>query len=51
MDERQAPFWVHGAGTLRLVVSAIEQTPATLWVDGEVVERIQVVGGRPWRPS
>jgi hypothetical protein len=44
MDERQAPFWVHGAGTLRLVVSAVEETPATLWVDGEIVERIQVAG-------
>jgi hypothetical protein len=34
MDERQAPFWVYGAGTLRLTVSASGQSPATLWADG-----------------
>ncbi len=44
MDERQAPFWVYGQGTLRLAVSAIEDTPAALWVDGEVVDRAQVSG-------
>ncbi len=44
MNERQAPFWVHGAGTLRLEVSAPAETPATLWVDGEVADRIQVDG-------
>ena len=44
MDERQAPFWMHGAGTLRLEVSAPDPTPATFWVDGEVVDRAQVAG-------
>ena len=46
MDERQAPFWITD-GTLRLEVSALEDpTPATFWVDGEVVDRAQVA-----RPS
>ena len=44
MDERQAPFWVYGQGTLRLAVSAPEDTPAALWLDGEVVDRAQVRG-------
>jgi hypothetical protein len=44
MDERQAPFWIHGAGTLRLEVSTIAETPATLWVDGEVADRSRVTG-------
>jgi hypothetical protein len=44
MDERQAPFWVHGEGTLRLGVSSVEETPVTIWADGEVVDRIQVDG-------
>ncbi len=44
MDERQAPLWIHGAGTLRLVVSAAASTPATFWVDGEVSERALVAG-------
>ena len=39
MDERQAPFWIYGTGALRLAVSAIAETPATLWVDGEIVDR------------
>jgi hypothetical protein len=39
MDERQAPFWIYGTGALRLSVSAIAETPATLWVDGEIVDR------------
>ncbi len=44
MDERQAPFWLHGSGTLRLEVSAIEQTRAILWVDGEEADS-QLVDG------
>jgi hypothetical protein len=44
MDERQAPFWVYGAGTLRLRVSAPAETPASLWLDGDLVDRIQVDG-------
>ena len=44
MDERQAPFWVHGKGTLRLGVSSVEETPVTIWADGEVVDRVQVDG-------
>jgi hypothetical protein len=39
MDERQGPFWVYGAGTLRLTVNAVSATPATLWLDGEVIDR------------
>ena len=34
MKERQAPFWIYGAGTLRVDVSAAGETPATMWVDG-----------------
>jgi hypothetical protein len=44
MDERQAPFWVYGAETLRLRVSAPAETPASLWLDGDLVDRIQVDG-------
>ena len=55
MDERQAPFWIYGTGALRLAVSAGAETPATLWVDGEIVDR-SVVDGRAasppsWRAS
>ena len=42
MDERQAPLWIYGSGTLRLAVSAVAETPATLWIDGEVAERTVV---------
>jgi hypothetical protein len=45
MDERQAPFWIHGAGTLQLAVSAPEATPAAVWLDGELVDRIPVDTG------
>jgi hypothetical protein len=45
MDERQAPFWIHGTGALQLVVSAPEATPATVWVDGEIAGRITVDAG------
>ena len=57
MDERQAPFWIYGTGALRLAVSAIAETPATLWVDGEIVDRSVVADraafaaqleGEPW---
>ena len=44
MDERQGPFWVYGTGTLQLVVSSPDETPATFWVDGEVVDRARVAG-------
>ena len=44
MDERQAPFWIYGSGMLRLAVSAVAETPATLWVDGEIVDRSVVDG-------
>ena len=44
MDERQGPFWIHGAGPLRLTVSAIAETPATLWVDGERAD-VELVDG------
>ncbi|MGH3038434.1 MAG: hypothetical protein ACRDLZ_03380, partial [Gaiellaceae bacterium] len=44
MDERQGPFWIYGAGTLRLSVDAASSTPATLWVDGEVIDRELVAG-------
>jgi hypothetical protein len=44
MDERQAPFWIYGEGRLRLAVSASEDTPSALWVDGEVVDRALVRG-------
>ena len=43
------PFWVYGAGTLRLTVCAIAETPATLWVDGEFVDRTSRRTGRPVR--
>jgi hypothetical protein len=45
MSERQGPFWVHGAGMLRLEVGAPERTPAALWIDGAPVAR-EVVDGR-----
>jgi hypothetical protein len=38
MDERQAPFWVYGEGTLRLTVSANGRSPAGLWADGARVD-------------
>jgi hypothetical protein len=44
MDERQGPFWIHGAGPVRLTVSAIAETPATLWVDGERAD-VELVDG------
>jgi hypothetical protein len=44
MDERQGPIWVYGAGTLRLAVDAASASPATLWVDGEVIDRALVDG-------
>jgi hypothetical protein len=44
MDERQAPFWVHGEGPLRLEVSAVSETPAVLWVDGVRADVVQVDG-------
>jgi hypothetical protein len=34
MDERQAPFWVYGSGTLLLRVGAPEPLRAGLWLDG-----------------
>jgi hypothetical protein len=44
MDERQGPFWIYGAGTLRLTVDSASPLPATLWVDGEVIGRELVAG-------
>jgi hypothetical protein len=44
MSERQGPFWIRGAGTLRLEVSAPERTPAALWIDGAPVARALVDG-------
>jgi hypothetical protein len=44
MDERQAPLWIYGAGALSLAVSAVAETPATLWVDGEIAEREAATG-------
>ena len=43
-DERQGPFWIYGSGRLRLTVSAIAETPATLWVDGDRADVEQVDG-------
>jgi hypothetical protein len=42
MDERQAPFWIYGAGTLRLTVSTSSPTPASLWADGTEVDSTTV---------
>ena len=44
MDERQGPLWVYGSGPIRLTVSAIAETPATLWVDGEQADSQPVSG-------
>jgi hypothetical protein len=38
MDERQAPFWIYGAGALRLTVGTSSRTRATLWADGARVD-------------
>jgi hypothetical protein len=35
MDERQAPLWIYGSGTLSLRIGAPGPTRAGLWVDGE----------------
>ncbi|HXV94969.1 MAG TPA: hypothetical protein VD695_00325 [Gaiellaceae bacterium] len=43
-DERQGPFWLYGSGPLRLTVSAIAETPVTLWVDGERAD-VELVDG------
>jgi hypothetical protein len=44
MDERQAPLWVYGEGTLRLEVTAPSATPALLWVDGVRADLAHVRG-------
>ncbi|MET1009148.1 MAG: hypothetical protein ABWY96_03705, partial [Gaiellaceae bacterium] len=44
MDERQGPLWVYGSGPIRLTVSAVAETPATFWVDGEQVDTQRVSG-------
>ncbi len=44
MDERQGPLWVYGSGPIRLTVSAVAETPATFWVDGEQVDSQRVSG-------
>jgi hypothetical protein len=44
MDERQAPFWIYGSGTLALEVSAHARTRAVLWVDGDEAD-VAVVAG------
>jgi hypothetical protein len=43
-DERQGPFWLYGSGPLLLTVSAIAETPVTLWVDGERAD-VELVDG------
>jgi hypothetical protein len=39
--ERQGPFWLYGAGPVELQVSAADETPVTLWIDGEVVDEAE----------
>ncbi len=56
MKQRQAPFWIYGAGRIELVVTAPEPTPAFLWrgrtltrrfeVDGPTTLRLQLEGDR-----
>lgn len=44
MEERQAPLWVYGSGTLALSVSSPREINARLWVDGEVGPSFAVAG-------
>jgi hypothetical protein len=44
MNERQAPLWVYGAQRLALELTAPGPTAASVWLDGEVVRRIDVDG-------
>jgi hypothetical protein len=57
MDERQAPIWIYGSGTLALRVGTPEPTRVGLWVDSsrrpdvEVMEERTLVArlrGRRW---
>jgi hypothetical protein len=42
MVEAQAPFWIHGGGTLELHVAAPGRTTARVWVDGRELEPVDV---------
>jgi hypothetical protein len=44
MIETQAPFWVHGGGTLELHVSAPGRVTTRVWVDGDERESVEVSG-------
>jgi hypothetical protein len=49
MEERQAPLWIFGAGTLELRVSTPAALEAGLWVDGERLADSTVSGEAPLR--
>jgi hypothetical protein len=42
MVEAQAPFWIHGTGTLELHVAAPGRVNARMWVDGRELEPVDV---------
>lgn len=44
MHERQGPLWLYGDGPVRLDVSAVAETPASLWVNGRRVDETVVSG-------
>jgi hypothetical protein len=44
MNERQGPLWVYGSGAVRLHVSAVARTSASLWTDGQRVASAEVDG-------
>jgi hypothetical protein len=44
MAEREAPFWLFGAQTLELELTAPGATPAQVWVDGRVARSTTVEG-------
>jgi hypothetical protein len=51
MDERQAPLWLYGEGTLTLTVGASAETLATLWADGVQVDAAVISGAGTLRAS
>jgi hypothetical protein len=46
MDERQAPIWTYGSGTLSLRLGTPEPTRAGLWVDGSRLADVEVADER-----
>jgi hypothetical protein len=51
MDERQAPLWVYGEGTLTLRVGTTTTNWAGLWVDGARLPDVRVRGRATLRAS